>query len=144
MARRAKKGVTALEGLTDRAEKVRIQANKRFRRVRRRTEKALEDGWEALLKRLPTRTRRTMRDAEKRLRKATAELDRRRARAVKTAEKRGRDLLDRVESEAIEAVKPLAKRLDFASKSDVERLSHRVSRLERRVERGRGRHVAAA
>jgi hypothetical protein len=144
MARRAKKEATVLEDLTHRAEQARTQANKRFRQVRRRMEKAFENGWQALLERLPTRTRRTVRDAEKRVRKTTADLDRRRARALKTVEKRGRDLLERVESGAIEVVKPLARRLDFASKSDVERLSHRISRLERRAERGRGRHVAAA
>jgi hypothetical protein len=144
MVRRRKTG-SVIGKLSKRAARLRSDASKTLVRLRKRSEKAVGDGWEAALEALPVPARRAVRDARGTLRRLTADLDRRRARALKVMEKRGEDLMERFEKGAVEAVKPVIHRLDVASKSDLERLSRRIAKLEGRAHGARKvKHAAAA
>lgn len=143
---RARKPRSVLGTLSKRAARLRSDASKTLVRLRKRGEKAVESGWEAALDSVPPPARRAVRDARGTLRRLTAELERRRARALKIVEKRGENLVEQFEKRAADVMKPVVHRLNVASKSDIERLSRRIAKLERRRERvvRRAGHAAAA
>lgn len=116
---------------------------KRVQKARTRAEKLLGSAWKQALDTLPTRQRRAVKDVTARLEKATTELQRHRTRALKEVTAQREQLVARVEHRAAQAVKPLARIVDVASRSDVERLSKRISQLERRVQQ-RPKHEPVA
>jgi hypothetical protein len=147
----AKRNATTIETL------VRRDLPKQLRQARTRTEKLVNRTWKQALDLLPTGPRKRVKTAVARVDKAAANLQRRvdkaatnlqkrSERALKNARKRSENLVDRVETRAVEVAKPIVKRLDIASRHDVERLSRRVAQLERRVSRKpkTRQHAAAA
>lgn len=140
---RTKKTGSVVGTLSKRAARLRSDATKTFGRLRKRGEKAVEDGLEVALDAIPVPARRAVRGASGTLRRLTADLERRRSRVLKAVEKRSEEILGRIEKGALGAVKPVMDRLDVASKSDLERLSRRIAKLESRGSR-KVKHAAAA
>jgi polyhydroxyalkanoate synthesis regulator phasin len=150
MARSVAKRRPVLGDLPKRVEKAQAEAEKRIRR-----------GWKALMNAMPPRARKAAENltarvekaasrlekrrikALKRVEKAATDLDKRRHKALKRVEKQGKELVASFESRAADAVKPLVDRMDVAKRSDLEKLSRRISQLERKVTR-RPSHKAAA
>jgi hypothetical protein len=166
------KKTTVIGDVTRRVERAQTQATKVFGRARTRAEKVLEQGWKATLEALPTPARKAVKETTARIEKVATDLEKRRAEAFKLATRQRKDLLGRFEKErktlvgrlakqrkeltsqgidlagriekgAVAVVKPLVRRLDVASRSDIERLNKRVAMLERRLGR-KVRHAAAA
>ena len=118
---------------------------KRAEKARARAEKMLRSAWKQALDALPPRPRKAVKDVTARLEKATTQLQRRRDRAFKEVNARRDRLVSDVEHRAAKVVKPLVRRLDVASRADVERLSKRINQLERQMhQKPRQQPVAAA
>ncbi len=116
-----------------------------------RAEELLSRGWEAAMDAMPReaektiddwtkQTRKLSRDLDKqrkqvvkRVEKTIADLDKRRARLEKQAEKRIDGIVGSVERSVGDAVRPVAKRLDLASSSEVTSLKRRMTQLEKQV-----------
>lgn len=123
---------------------VRRDLPKQLRQARARTEKMVNRTWKQALDLLPPGPRKRVKAAVARVEKAATNLQKRGEKALKNARKQGENFIDRVETRAVEAAKPMVKRLDLASRHDVERLSRRVAQLERRYSRKPKQHAAAA
>ncbi len=122
-----------------------------FEDVVERAESVAERGFDAALSVLPgpaedlvrdltKQTRKTVKtldkrrtQAVKRVEKRIADLDKRRQRITKRAEKRIDGIVDAVEQGVSGVVRPVAKRLDLASQSEVASLKRRLSQLERKL-----------
>lgn len=113
---------------------------RRLQKARARVEKIVGSAWKQALDSLPPRPRKAVKEAAARLERATADFRRRGDRAfkevagsLKEARLRRKNLVATLEKRAIAAVKPLVARLDVASRADVDRLSRRITQLERRL-----------
>jgi hypothetical protein len=106
---------------------------KRVQKARVRAEKLIGSALKQAVEALPSRPKKAFKDVTAQIEKATTDLQKRQTRALKEVTARGERLVATVEKRAVAVVKPLVARLDVASRSDVERLSKRVSLLERRV-----------
>jgi len=139
----------------------RVGLPKRLERVQAEAERAISRGYNATLGLLPAAPRKAVKEFAHQL-EATAEtLSKRGQQAFKSVERRGKALVNRVEravraverrgeralasvetqgaklastveQRAARIVRPLARRLEIATLTDVERLSRRVAQLERR------------
>lgn len=147
----------------------RVGLAKRFERVQTEAERVISRGYKATLELLPPGPRKTVKEFTGQIEAAAEALNKRGQQALKLAEKRRKALVGSVEKaarafsrrseralEAMETtrlaatveqaaadfVRPLARRLDIATLSDVERLSKRLAHLERKL--GNGTRRAAA
>ena len=138
---------------------------KRVDKARTRAEKLIGSAWKQAVEALPTQPRKALKDATAQIEKVTVAVQKRQARALKdvtaqigqvtaAVQKRQKRVLkevtarrDRlvatVEKQAVAVVKPIVARLDVASRTDVDRLSKRVSQLEKRVG-SKAKHAVAA
>lgn len=138
---------------------------KRVDKARSRAEKLIGSALKQAVEALPSQPRKALKDATAQLEKVTVAVQKRQARAFKdvtariesvttAVQKRQKRVLkevtarrDRlvatVEKQAVAVVKPIVARLDVASRTDVDRLSKRVSQLEKRVG-GRAKQAVAA
>jgi len=134
---------------------------KRISRVQARAERAATHGYRATLDLLPNGPRKAVKQATHQLEAQAEELSRRSQKALGEVEKRSQALIGRVEKAlktvgrrgerllatvdtrraqliatlekaVAEAVRPLAHGLDLATLSDLERLSRRLTQLERK------------
>ena len=126
----------AFEVLPDRAEKF-------FRNLTKRTRKVSADLSKQTRKVSGDLTKRR-KEAGKRIDKAVSEFDKQRQRFAKRAEKRIDDVVDSVEHRVEDVVglfersvagvvRPVAKRLDLASRSEVANLKRRLTQVEKAV-----------
>jgi len=104
---------------------------KEIEKARARAEKLAKQTWNDTLGLLPASQRKAVKRATSQIEKATQDLQRRGEKAVKDINSRGQKLVTEMESRAAKAVKPVVDRLDVASRADVERLSKRLSQIER-------------
>jgi polyhydroxyalkanoate synthesis regulator phasin len=116
---------------------------KQLRQARARTEKLVNKTWKQALELLPAGPRKRVKTAAARVEKRATDLQKRGEWTLKNARKQGENLVSRVETRAVEAMKPIVRRLDIASRNDIERLSRRVAQLERRFSR-KPKHAVAA
>ena len=138
---------------------------KRVDQARTRAEKLIGSAWKQAVEALPSQPRKALKDATAQLEKVTLAVQKRQARALKdvttqigqvtaAVQKRQKRVLkevtarrDRlvatVEKQAVAVVRPIVARLDVASRSDVARLSKRISQLEKRVG-GKSKQAVAA
>jgi hypothetical protein len=116
---------------------------KQLRQARARTEKLVNKTWKQALELLPAGPRKRVKTAAARVEKRATDLQKRGERVLKNARRQGENLVSRVETRAVEAMKPIVRRLDIASRNDIERLSRRVAQLERRFSRKPKQAVAA-
>lgn len=144
---------------------------KRLEQVQADAQHVIGRGYEATLELLPPRPRKAVKELASQIETTTEDLTARGRQALKAMEKRGQALQGRVESRvkafarrgertraAVErrgtklvatveqrvarVLKPLARRLDIATASELERLSKRLAQLERKL--GTGTRRAAA
>jgi len=150
---------TVLNGLPKRAERAQAEAQKALTRGYkatlgllppgpRKTVTELAEQIEDAATDLGTRGRKALTLVDKRrkaltarVEKAVTALDRRRARVLKAAEKQRQTLLSAVAKNTVGLVKPLVRRLDIASASELDRLGKRLTVLERKLG-ARGRRAA--
>lgn len=150
----------------------RVAVPKRFERVQAEAERAISRGYKATLELLPAGPRKAVKEFTSQIETTAEELSKRGQRALKvaakrrkallgsvekavralgrrgeraraTAETRGTTLAATVEQAAADFVRPLARRLDIAALSEVERLSKRMAQLERKLGNGPRRAAAA-
>lgn len=131
----------AVQGVADQLEVAADELTRRGKQTLHAVEKrgkTLAGGAEKAVAGLERRRRSLFAQAER----LVADLDRRRGRALQAAEKRIAAALHRVERGAARleqrvaaAIRPLAKRLDLAAQSEIDRLTKRVAQLERKLAR---------
>jgi len=118
---------------------------RRIATVRKTAEKRVNEGWERAMELLPPEPRkavkrltatveRTRHDLRKRAEKRVTEARKRAEKAVGTVRKRAEGLVEEVHERAEKVVTPLVRRLDVASRADIERLRKRLEHVERRLE----------
>jgi polyhydroxyalkanoate synthesis regulator phasin len=145
------KKTTRREALGRRLERVRMEAERTIGRGYRATLELLPVGPRKAVKELASQVEAASEDLTKRgqkalkavvkqrktllgrVEKAVRALERRRDRAVATVERQGTKLAATFEERAAQAIKPVVRRLDIATASDVERLSKRLTQLERKL-----------
>lgn len=139
----------------------RVGLPKQLGRIQAEAEKAINRGYRATLELLPERPRKVVKELTSQIEAGANDLAKRSEKAFKTVEKRGNELVGRVEKavrtlerrsgrvlttvetqgaklistiehRAAQVVRPLVRRLDIATLSDIERLSRRLAQLERR------------
>jgi len=115
----------------------------------RRVVTELADQLEATAEQLSERGEKALKFAEKRRRalvgrveKAARAFERRSGRALAAVETRGNQLVTRFEQAAADAVRPIARRLELATLTDVHQLGRRLAQVERKVANGRRRAAA--
>jgi hypothetical protein len=145
--------------------------SKRLEQVQANAQRAIGRGYEATLELLPPRSRKAVEELASQIETTAEDLTARGRQALKAMEKRGQALQGRVESRvkafarrgdrtraAVErrgtnlvatveqrvarVLKPLARRLDIATASELERLSKRLAQLERKLSTGTRRAAA--
>lgn len=146
----------------------RTQLTKRLQRVQSETEKVISRSYKAALELLPPAPRKVVKDVASQLEATAEEFNERGEKALKTADKQRKALLSRVEKAAkaferrsgralamvetrsaqlvesfqqaaADAVRPIVRRLDIATLSDVENLGRRLAQVERKLTNGRRR-----
>lgn len=134
--------------LTKAVEGVLKQARGAVDRSWKATLKALPDGSEKAVRDLSKRVdqmakdlRKSRKDLTKRVEKTVNDIDRRGRRAFARVEKRGNEILGNAEERTAGALKPLAKRLDIASHSEVAALQKRLARVESKISSAKARPV---
>jgi predicted RNA-binding protein Jag len=171
MARTAKKA-TVLDDLTKRVGRARSRAEKVLEKGWKATLEVLPPPARKAVKETTARIEKVATDLDKRRAEAVKLVERRRkeitgriekerkaltgriakerkaltgriAKQSRELTKTGRELASQIEKSAVGIVKPIVERLDVASRSDVERLSKRISTLEQRLGR-KPKHAAAA
>ncbi len=149
----------------------RVTVPKRLEQVRVEAQRAMRRGYETTLELLPAGPRKALKELASQIETTAEELTKRGQKALKAAAKRRKALVGRVEKvvkaferrgeraratvetqgtklvatveqAAADIVRPLARRLDIATLSDVERLGKRLAQLERKL--GNGARRAAA
>ena len=149
----------------------RVAVTRRLERVQAEAQRAINRGYHATLELLPAGPRKAVKELASQIETTAEELAKRGQKALKSAEKRrkafvggvekvakaferrgqraratvetqGTKLVATVEQAAADIVRPLARRLDIATLSDVERLGKRLAQVERRL--GNGTRRAAA
>lgn len=144
---------------------------KRIQRVQAQAEKAISRSYKAALELLPAGPRKVVKDVASQLEATAEQLTERGEKALKTAEKQRKALLSRVEKAAkaferrsgralttvetrgaklvetfqqaaADVVRPIVRRLDIATLSEVEQLGKRLSQVERRLANGTRRAAA--
>lgn len=144
---------------------------KQVKRVQAEAEKAISRGYKATLELLPAGPRKVVKELATQLETTTEDLtargqkvlkladkrrkalvgrvenaarvfERRSERALARIESRGSKLVARVERTAADVLRPLARRLDLAARSEVEELSKRLAHVERKLVTGARRRAA--
>lgn len=149
----------------------RMGLSSRLGRVQAQAERTIGRGYRATLELLPPRSRKAVKGLADQIGSTAEELTARGRQAVKVIEKRrqalrgrvaqevkgfarrgeraraavetrGTELVATVERRFAQVLKPLARRLDIATASEVERLSKRLAQLERKLTTGTRRAAA--
>ena len=107
---------------------------RRVNELQRAAEKQMRKTWENTVEALPPPARKTVKQLTARAERTRHELRKRGEKAVADLRKRGEHLRTEVEKRVENALKPMTRRLDFASRTDVDRLHKRLHDLERRIE----------
>ena len=107
---------------------------RRVNELQRTAEKQMRKTWEDTMEALPPVARKTVKQLTARAERTRHELRKRGEKVVGELRKRGETLRADMEKRVENALKPVTRRLDFASRTDVDRLHKRLHDLERRIE----------
>ncbi|MBI1815066.1 MAG: hypothetical protein HYR72_08820 [Deltaproteobacteria bacterium] len=106
---------------------------KQLATVRHDVEKAARRAWDQAVELLPAAPRKAMRNFTHEFERAANDLRKRVDRTRAEVEKRGEQLVATATERAEKALNPMVRRLDVASRTEVDKLRKRVAQLERRV-----------
>ena len=126
MTAKPARAISVFDEFPKQVEKARLQAEKLAQRT-----------WKQALELLPARPRKAVKDATARFEKVSVDFQKRSEKAMKQMNDRGKRLVSTFEQNAVRAVKPIVSRLDVASRTDVDKLSKRITQLERKVQQKR-------
>lgn len=107
---------------------------KQIEKARAQVRKLTEDTMEQALDLIPAGSRKAIKEMRVRLEKATQDFQKQSQKAIKDINDRRHKLLHTMEKRTNEIFQPLVDRLNVASRSDIERLSKRLSDLEKKVQ----------
>jgi polyhydroxyalkanoate synthesis regulator phasin len=107
---------------------------KQLRTVRHDIERAARRAWKEAVDALPAAPRKAVRNLVQEFERATAQVRKRVKKTRADVEARGERLVDTVTERAEKVLNPMVRRLDVASRSDVDRLRKRIAALEKRIE----------
>jgi polyhydroxyalkanoate synthesis regulator phasin len=106
---------------------------RRIKELRRTLQKRVRSGIDDVTDLLPAGPRKALKRLTANVERAQTDLRKNAEKALNKARKRAEDVADNVQERIGGVVSPLVKRLDVASRTDVNHLNKRVRDLERRL-----------